>query len=65
MDEFLTVSKVAKRLKLHPETIARYIRQGELPALKFGRVWRMERKEVDKFTKETKQKTIDYVRYSQ
>jgi len=65
MDEFLTVSKVAKRLKLHPETIARYILQGELPALKFGRVWRMERKEVDKFTKETKQKTIDYVRYSQ
>lgn len=44
MDEFLTVSEVAKRLKLHPETIARYIRQGELQALKFGRVWRMEKK---------------------
>ena len=57
MDEFLTVSEVAKRLKLHPETIARYIRQGELQALKFGRVWRMEKKEVDKFIEATKQKT--------
>jgi len=57
MDEFLTVSEVAKRLKLHPETIARYIRQGELPALKFGRVWRMEKKEVDKFIEVIKQKT--------
>jgi len=57
MDEFVTVSELAKRLKLHPETIARYIRQGELPALKFGRVWRMEKKEVDKFIETTKQKT--------
>ena len=57
MDEFLTVSEVAKRLKLHPETIARYIRQGELPALKFGRVWRMEKKEIDKFIEAIKQKT--------
>lgn len=57
MDEFLTVREVAKRLKLHPETIARYIRQGELPALKFGRVWRMEKEEVDKFIEAIKQKT--------
>ncbi len=56
MDKFLAVREVAKRLKLHPETIVRYIRQGELPALKFGRVWRMERKEVDKFIEEIKQK---------
>lgn len=40
MDEFLTISEVAKRLELHPETIARHIRQGELQALKFERVWR-------------------------
>lgn len=57
MDEFLTVSEVAKRLKLHPETIARYIRQGELQALKFGRVWRMKKKEVNKFIEAIKQKT--------
>jgi len=43
VDKFLAVSEVAKRFKLHPEIIARYIRQGELPALKFGGVWRMER----------------------
>ncbi len=57
MDEFLTVSEVARRLKLHPETIGRYIRRGELPALKFGRVWRIEKKEVDKFIESIKQKT--------
>lgn len=39
MDEFLAVREVAKRFRLPTETIARYIRQGELRALKFRRVW--------------------------
>ena len=53
----MTVSDVAKRFELHPETIGRYMHQGELPALEFERVWRMERKEVDKFTEAVRQKT--------
>ena len=39
MDEFLTIDEIAKKLKLHPATITKYIREGKLMALKFGRVW--------------------------
>jgi excisionase family DNA binding protein len=33
-DELLTVNQVAERLKLHPETIRRWIREGRLHAIK-------------------------------
>ncbi len=51
MSEFLTVNEVAERLKLHPATIAKYVREGRIPALKFGRVWRIREKELFKFLK--------------
>lgn len=35
-DELLTVDEVARRLKLHPETIRRWIREGRLKAVKLG-----------------------------
>lgn len=30
MDEFLTIDEIAKKLKLHPATITKYIREGKL-----------------------------------
>ena len=36
-DELLTVAEVAKRLKLHQETIRRWIREGKMPAISLGR----------------------------
>ena len=51
MSELLTVDETAKKLKLHPATIARYIREGKLSALKFGRVWRIRDNELTKFMK--------------
>lgn len=51
MSELLTVHETAKRLKLHPGTIARYIREGSLSALKFGRVWRIREDELARFMK--------------
>jgi excisionase family DNA binding protein len=36
-DELLTVAEVARRLKLHEETIRRYIREGRLRAIRLGR----------------------------
>ena len=35
-DALLTVSQVARRLQLHPETIRRWIREGKLQAVKLG-----------------------------
>ena len=52
MSDLLTVNEVAKRLKLHPVTITRYIREGKLSALKFGRVWRIKEEELDHILKE-------------
>lgn len=36
-DELLTVAEVAQRLKLHQETIRRWIREGKLTAIRLGR----------------------------
>lgn len=53
MSEFLTVNEIAKRLKLHPATIAKYVREGKILALKFGRVWRIREEELTKFLEKT------------
>ena len=38
----LTVHEAAKRLNVHPETIRRMIRRGELGAMKIGHVYRID-----------------------
>ena len=35
-DELLTVDEVARQLKLHPETVRRWIRGGKLRAISLG-----------------------------
>lgn len=35
-DELLTVGEIAARLKLHPETVRRWIRTGRVPAFLAG-----------------------------
>ena len=44
MDEanMLTIAQVAKYLKLHELTVRRLAREGELPAFKVGRQWRIK-----------------------
>jgi excisionase family DNA binding protein len=45
-DEVLTIKEVAALLQLHPKTIGRLIKRGELPAQRIGRQWRMRRVDV-------------------
>lgn len=40
-EEFLTIEEVAKRLKVNKVTIYRWVRKGKLPAVRFGRIWRI------------------------
>lgn len=54
MEKLLTVNEAAEILRLGPETIARYIREGKIPAIKFGRVWRVEEKDLEEFIKKRK-----------
>lgn len=37
----LTPNEVAETLKLHPRTVYRMIKRGDLPAWKIGHVWRV------------------------
>ncbi len=38
--ETLTPSEIAKMLRVHPFTVTRLAREGKLPALKVGGIWR-------------------------
>lgn len=42
-DEYLTIEEVAKRLKISKITVYRMARRGQLPAIKFGKVWRISK----------------------
>lgn len=48
-DTLLTVEQAAERLKLHPKTVLRYIRNGDLPATRIGKGYRIERGRLDAF----------------
>ena len=52
----LTLYEVAKRLNLHSNTIYSYVRSGELKAIKFKRVYRVEERELEKFIKDKRVK---------
>ena len=45
----LTVSEVAKELRLHEETIKRFLRSGNLQGVKVGKVWRVKQDKLEEF----------------
>lgn len=49
LEQYLDAVEAARRLKTHPETVKRLIRQGALPAIKFGNKWLIERHVLDQF----------------
>ena len=48
-DDYQTVQDAADRLKIHPESVRRLIRQGKLPARKFANTWLIERGVLEQF----------------
>lgn len=46
---YYTVSEIAEKLKLEVTTIRKYIREGKLPAYKFGREFRVGEQELNEF----------------
>lgn len=52
--QFFTPSEVALELRLNLLTIYKYIRNKKLLAIKFGRNYRIEEKDLDKFIKSKK-----------
>lgn len=47
--EILTVEQAAEYLQMHKGTVYRYIREGLLPAVRLGKVYRLLRRDVDAF----------------
>ena len=52
MPDMLTIAEVATYLKLHELTVRRLAREGELPAFKVGRQWRIKRELLESWIEE-------------
>ncbi len=46
-DEYLSPDEVAAMLKILPATVRKHIRDGEIPAAKFGLQWRVRRSDLE------------------
>ncbi len=49
MEKYLTVEEVSQELRVAPETVQRYIKRGDLPALKVGGVYRILAADYEEF----------------
>ena len=49
LDGYLNVIEVGRRLNIHPETVKRLCRQGDLPAVKFHNAWLVAKETLDSF----------------
>jgi excisionase family DNA binding protein len=47
-DRGLSVTEVARRLSLHPNTVRKMVRRGLFRATKVGKVWRIRESEVER-----------------
>ena len=56
MPEIMTIKEMAKYLKLHEITISKYAKEGKIPAIRIGRVWRFDKQIIDKWINEGQEK---------
>jgi len=49
LDNYFNVIEASRRLKIHPETVKRLCRQGDLPATKIHNTWLISRDILDNF----------------
>ena len=58
-DPVMTIDEVAEYLNLHPLTVRRLARDGEIPAFKVGRQWRVKRALLERWISEKSAQNID------
>ena len=49
MAELMTTREIAKYLKLHQITVLKHVSEGKIPAVRIGRVWRFDKKAIDRW----------------
>ncbi len=49
MAEILTTREVAKYLKLHEITIGKLVKEGKIPGVRIGRIWRFDKETIDRW----------------
>ena len=54
----MTIDDVSVYLQLHPLTVRRLARAGEIPAMKIGRQWRVQRELLDRWIEEQSLKNV-------
>ena len=57
-EPLLTVHELSRYLRLEPQTIRTLARDGKIPALKIGRIWRFRRTEILQALKQAQNGTI-------
>ena len=50
----LTLQEVAKKLNMHYMTIYSWVKSGKLPAIQFGKIYRIDEEVLKKFIEENK-----------
>jgi excisionase family DNA binding protein len=47
--QIMTTKEIAKYLKLHHITICKLSKEGKIPAIQIGRVWRFDKEAIDEW----------------
>lgn len=51
-NQVMTIKDVAAYLSVHPMTMYKYVKEGNIPAFKIGTSWRIRREAIEKWIKE-------------
>jgi excisionase family DNA binding protein len=49
LTQIMTTKEIAKYLKLHQITICKLSKEGKIPAIQIGRVWRFDKEVIDEW----------------
>ena len=55
----MTTRELAGYLKLHEITICKYAANGQIPAIRIGRVWRFDKEAIDEWIIRSQSQTQD------
>jgi excisionase family DNA binding protein len=58
-EKWSSVEEVSEHLQVHKDTIRLWIKKGEIPAHKIGRLWRFKISEIDEWVRSGKSADIN------